>query len=85
MFLRLYNDPSVNSYLEDGGYKVKYYYNSLGSLDIMEAVSSAALVSDTDSITIVIINSKYSAVSDGPEGLKNLQLINNYSFRPHGL
>ena len=65
MFLRLYNDPTVNSYLEDGGYKVKYYYNSLGSLDIMEAVSSAALVSDTDSITIVIINSKYFAVSDG--------------------
>ena len=65
MFLRLYNDPTVNSYLEDGGYKVKYYYNSLGSLDIMEAVSSAALVSDTDSITIVVINSKYFAVSDG--------------------
>ena len=64
MFLRLYNDPTVNSYLEDGGYKVKYYYNSLGSLDIMEAVSSAALVSDTDSITIVVINSKYFAVSD---------------------
>ena len=42
MFLRLYNDPSVNSYLEDGGHKGKYYYNSLGSLDIMEAVSASS-------------------------------------------
>ena len=42
MFLRLYKDPSVSSYLEDGGYKAKYYYNSLGSLDIMEAVSASS-------------------------------------------
>ena len=41
MFLRLYKDPSVNSYLEDGKpRKRKYYFNSLGSLDIMEAVST---------------------------------------------
>ena len=40
MFLRLYNDPTVNSYLEDGKpRKRKYYFNSLGSLQIMEAVS----------------------------------------------
>ena len=40
MFLRLYDDPSVNGYLEDGQpSKAKYYFNSLGSLDIMEAVS----------------------------------------------
>ena len=39
MFLRLYSSPSVDSYLEDGGHKDKYYFNSLGSLDIMEAVS----------------------------------------------
>ena len=48
MFLRLYKDSPINSYLEDGGYKAKYYFNNLGSLDIMEAVSSAASVSDTD-------------------------------------
>ena len=40
MFLRLYSSsPSVNSYLEDGSHKAKYYFNSLGSLDIMESVS----------------------------------------------
>ena len=39
MFLRLYSSPSVDTYLEDGGHKAKYYFNSLGSLDIMEAVS----------------------------------------------
>ena len=40
MFLRLYDDPSVNGYLEDGKpSKAKYYFNSLGSLEIMEAVS----------------------------------------------
>ena len=40
MFLRLYNDPSINDYLEDGApNKGKYYFNSLGSLQIMEAVS----------------------------------------------
>ena len=44
MFLRLYKDPSVNSYLEDGGHKGKYYYNSLGSLDIMEAVSASSYI-----------------------------------------
>jgi len=42
MFLRLYNDPAVNSFLEDGSpnKKAKYYLNTLGSLDIMEAVST---------------------------------------------
>ena len=44
MFLRLYNDPSVDSYLEDGKHKAKYYYNSLGALDIMEAVSTTRFV-----------------------------------------
>ena len=44
MFLRLYNDPSVDSYLEDGKHKAKYYYNSLGALDIMEAVSITRFV-----------------------------------------
>ena len=41
MFLRLYNDSSsVNEYLQDGKPKKgKYYFNSLGSLQIMEAVS----------------------------------------------
>ena len=41
MFWRLYDDPaSVDSYLEDGRpSKGKYYFNSLGSLEIMEAVS----------------------------------------------
>ena len=40
MFLRLYNDSSINYYLEDGhSDKGKYYPNSLGSLDIMEKVS----------------------------------------------
>lgn len=40
MFLRLYNDSSINDYLEDGhSDKGKYYPNSLGSLDIMEKVS----------------------------------------------
>ena len=40
MFLRLFNDTSVNDYLEDGKPKKgKYYFNSLGSLQIMEAVS----------------------------------------------
>ncbi|XP_022785064.1 uncharacterized protein LOC111325500 isoform X1 [Stylophora pistillata] len=43
-FLRLYNDSSVNSYLEDGApTKKKYYFNSLGSLQIMEAVNSTAV------------------------------------------
>lgn len=40
MFLRLFNDTSVNDYLKDGRpNKGKYYFNSLGSLQIMEAVS----------------------------------------------
>ena len=41
MFLRLYNDPDVSKYLENGrpNTAAKYYPNSLGSLDIMEAVS----------------------------------------------
>ena len=40
MFLRLFNDTSVNDYLEHGRpNKGKYYFNSLGSLQIMEAVS----------------------------------------------
>ena len=42
MFLRLYDesDPDVESYLKDGRIrKSKYYFNSLGSLDIMKAVS----------------------------------------------
>ena len=40
MFLRLYNDPSIKDYLEDGqSDKGKYYPNSLGSLDIMDKVS----------------------------------------------
>ena len=43
-FLRLYNDPSVESFLEDGApNKNKYYFNSLGSLQIMEAVSIVPL------------------------------------------
>ena len=43
MFLRLYNDPSVNSFLEEGKHRKKYYYNSLGSLDIMEKVSTVCI------------------------------------------
>ncbi|PFX12580.1 Chondroitin sulfate ABC exolyase [Stylophora pistillata] len=44
-FLRLYNDSTVNSYLEDGApNKKKYYFNSLGSLQIMEAVKSSAVL-----------------------------------------
>ena len=42
MFLRLYdeNDPDVEDYLRNGRIrKDKYYFNSLGSLDIMKAVS----------------------------------------------
>ena len=42
MFLRLYDesDPDVKNYLKDGRIrKSKYYFNSLGSLDIMKAVS----------------------------------------------
>ena len=43
-FLRLYNDSSVESFLEDGApNKKKYYFNSLGSLQIMEAVSIVPL------------------------------------------
>ena len=39
MFLQLFNDTFVNDYLEDGKpNKGKYYFNSLGSLQIMEAV-----------------------------------------------
>lgn len=44
MFLRLYDesDPDVASYLKDGRpAKSKYYFNSLGSLDIMKAVSTS--------------------------------------------
>ena len=42
MFLRLYNDSSINAYLEDGqSDKGKYYPNSfLESLEIMEKVST---------------------------------------------
>ena len=48
MFLRLYDDPDVSSYLADGGpKKAKYYLNSLGSLDIMEAVSNFLVLVDT--------------------------------------
>ncbi|XP_078360182.1 chondroitin sulfate ABC exolyase-like [Oculina patagonica] len=44
MFLRLYKDSTVNDYLEDGKpKKSKYYYNSLGSLQIMEAVKYTAV------------------------------------------
>ena len=44
-FLRLYNDPSVERFLEDGApNKNKYYFNSLGSLQIMEAVSIVPLL-----------------------------------------
>ena len=39
MFLRLYNYSEVKSVLEDGSYKAKYFFNSLGSLSIMDAVS----------------------------------------------
>ena len=40
MFLRLYSSsPSVNRYLGNGSHRAQYYFNSLGSLDIMEAVS----------------------------------------------
>ena len=42
MFLRLYDesDPDVANYLKDGRIsKSKYYFNSLGSLEIMKAVS----------------------------------------------
>ena len=41
MFLRLYDDPDVNRFLEEGtpNKAAKYYPNTLGSLDIMEAVS----------------------------------------------
>ena len=47
MFLRLYDDPDVSDYLADGGpKKAKCYLNSLGSLDIMEAVSSLLFVVD---------------------------------------
>ena len=43
-FLRLYDDPSVNSFLEIGAPKrKKCYFNSLGSLQIMEAVSIVPL------------------------------------------
>lgn len=46
MFLRLYNDPEAVSYLEDGtpNRAAKYYPNTLGSLDIMEAVSTFSQV-----------------------------------------
>ena len=45
MFLRLYDDPDVSKYLEKGRPNIaaKYYPNSLGSLDIMEAVSILCL------------------------------------------
>ena len=47
MFLRLYDDPDVSSYLADGGpKKAKCYLNSLGSLDIMEAVSNLLFLVD---------------------------------------
>ena len=42
MFLRLYdeNDPDIGSYLNDGRIKKnKYYFNSLGALDLMKKVS----------------------------------------------
>lgn len=45
MFLRLYNDSSINDYLEDGqSDKGKYYPNSLGSLDLMEKVSTLSFL-----------------------------------------
>ena len=43
MFLRLYNNPSVHGYLQDTTIKNKYFYNSLGSLDIMKAVSTTCV------------------------------------------
>lgn len=47
MFLRLYDDPDVSSYLADGApKKAKCYLNSLGSLDIMEAVSNLLFLVD---------------------------------------
>ena len=48
MFLRLYDesDPDVANYLKDGRIsKSKYYFNSLGSLDIMKAVSRGVVFS----------------------------------------
>ena len=39
MFLRLYRYSEVKSVLEQGSYKAKYFFNSLGSLSIMDAVS----------------------------------------------
>ena len=48
MFLRLYDesDPAVEKYLKDGRIrKGKYYFNSLGSLDIMKAVSRSLVFS----------------------------------------
>ena len=48
MFLRLYDvsDPDVDSYLRAGRItKDKYYFNSLGSVDIMEAVSTNITIS----------------------------------------
>ena len=43
-FLRLYHDPSVNSFLENGApTRKKCYFTSLGSLQIMEAVSIVPL------------------------------------------
>ena len=46
MFLRLYDvtDPSVSSSLDDAKFKGKFYYNSLGTLDIMEKVNKACIV-----------------------------------------
>ena len=59
MFLRLYDDPDVASYLEDGKpNKAKCYLNSLGSLDIMEAVSILPFVRDNffDKYTLMMIS-----------------------------
>ena len=52
MFLRLYDDPDAGKYLEKGRPNIaaKYYSNSLGSLDIMEAVSILCLY-DTKVVT----------------------------------
>lgn len=61
MFLRLYDesDPDVDNYLKDGKIrKGKYYFNSLGSLDIMKAVSRSIVFSCFKKIKFILINYK---------------------------
>ena len=57
MFLRLYDesDPAVEKYLKDGRIrKGKYYFNSLGSLDIMKAVSRSLVFSCFKKIKFIL-------------------------------